>query len=220
MGFLRTIVFLVVVFGPGMAMASELPINEMPMYGGGVPELPGKIAATTSFVATMLAEHGTRENAARAKISRGWRYIALGDLPAAMRHFNQAYLLDPEQGEAYTGMAVVVMSRDQNKAESDALFRRAVLSSKHTTDIFLNYGRFLLRDKRFEEGERQLATGLSIDPDAFSLRFLRAGALAQMGMRSRASEEFRIACEASKQPRTELEEIYAEPYAETCASLN
>lgn len=107
-------------------------IDEVPMYGGmdrsKVPELK---AADEKLIADTSRHYGNREKAAVAFIDQGFRFYRQDNVGMAMRRFNQAWLLDPNNPEVYWGFGSVL--HDQEKM-CDAM--------KHY-DKALSFGRYL-----------------------------------------------------------------------------
>jgi Tfp pilus assembly protein PilF len=89
-------------------------IDEVPMYGGmdrcQVPELK---AGDDKFIADVSRHYGSREKASGAWVEQGFKYYQQDNLGMAMRRFNQAWLLNPNNPEVYTGFASVLF--DQGK---------------------------------------------------------------------------------------------------------
>jgi tetratricopeptide (TPR) repeat protein len=81
--------------------------NLLPKYGN-LPKADWQKAADDAYItATDEEYHGDREKASMDTAMRGWQYLAGGDLEDAMRRFNQAWLLNNENGIALWGMAAV-----------------------------------------------------------------------------------------------------------------
>ena len=92
----------------------RIPIDQVPMYGGmdrnAISELR---TGDENFVASVVAEFGSREKASSAWVNRGFTLYQQDDLAGAMRRFNQAWLLNPNNPEVYWGFASVLT--DQQK---------------------------------------------------------------------------------------------------------
>jgi tetratricopeptide (TPR) repeat protein len=121
---------------------SSRPWNEQPMYGGH-PKTPAMIAADERFIGES-AKYGDRAHASDMSVALGWRYFREGDIATAMKRFNQAWLLDPDNGDAFHGFAVLVMERDHDAVQADRLFREGLAKPRQSPGIYLDYGRFLL----------------------------------------------------------------------------
>ena len=102
---------------------SEEP-NLLPKYGL-VPKNAEQRAADDKFIAEMVQEfHGDRKKAAADTAEGGWYSLRQGDNATAMRRFNEAWLLDAENGAALWGMAEA-RSQKGKFAEALILFDEA-----------------------------------------------------------------------------------------------
>lgn len=98
--------------------------NLLPKYGS-LPKEDWQKAADEKFLAATDEEyHGDRNKASLDTAARGWQYLRGGDLENAMRRFNQAWLLNNNNGIALWGMAAVEASWDKSD-ESLKLFAEA-----------------------------------------------------------------------------------------------
>lgn len=80
-------------------------IDLLPKYGL-LPKNAAQRAADEQFIAAIDQEfHGDRKKAAADIAGRGWYLLRQGDTATAMKRFNQAWLLDAENGSALWGMA-------------------------------------------------------------------------------------------------------------------
>ena len=104
---------------------SAQPADQSPMYGGqdrGADE--SLRAADEKLIADTTRHNGSREKASTAFVGNGFAYYGRDDLVNAMRRFNQAWLLDPNNPEAYFGFAVVLHDKGKN-CEATTQFERA-----------------------------------------------------------------------------------------------
>jgi hypothetical protein len=109
----------------GAALADGYPFNEQPMFGG-QPKTPEMLAADQQFFAATAKFGYTPAQGSDKSVQLGWQYFfQKHDVPTAMKRFNQAWLLDPDNGDAFHGFAVLVMSRDHDATQADALSSRA-----------------------------------------------------------------------------------------------
>jgi len=83
-------------------------IDQMPMYGGmdrqSVPQLK---QADEQLIAETTKEFGSREKASGAFVDQGIRYYKVDNYAAAMRRFNQAWLLNPNNPDVFWGFGIV-----------------------------------------------------------------------------------------------------------------
>lgn len=89
-------------------------IDEAPMYGGidrsQVPEL---VSADQEFISAVTKEFGSREKSSQLWVEQGFKFYNQDRLGMAMRRFNQAWLLNPENAEVFAGFGSVL--HDQGK---------------------------------------------------------------------------------------------------------
>jgi tetratricopeptide (TPR) repeat protein len=99
-------------------------IDQLPMYGGldrqSVPELK---AADEEFISGTTKEFGSREKASDTFVEQGIRYYQQNNYPAAMRRFNQAWLLNSKNPNAFWGFAVVYHDQERICEAKDMIDR-------------------------------------------------------------------------------------------------
>jgi Tfp pilus assembly protein PilF len=77
------------------------------------------------FIRCATKEGASREAASQGVIKLAWQYFYKKDLKTAMRRFNQAWLLDPNNAEAFYGFGVLVSL--QGKTDQAASFYKKAL---------------------------------------------------------------------------------------------
>lgn len=160
---------------------AEYPQNEQPMYGGKPPNALQQ-RADEEFIAHAVKMAGSKEAGAQTSVQLGWKYFfEKQDLATAMKRFNQAYLLDPENGGAYQGMAIIVLTRDKDAAQAEALFKRGISAKRITPDQFVDYARFLLMQQRPADAEKMLLQAVDMDPNYAESQTLLAMAQYEAG---------------------------------------
>jgi Tfp pilus assembly protein PilF len=172
----------------GAAAATDYPPNQIPMYGG-VEKTPAMLQADKTFIAAILAKGVTLAQGSDQMVHLGWDYFRKSDQATAMERFNQAWLLDPDNGDAFHGFAAVVVARDKDVAAADALFQQGLAKPRQSPGIYVDYGRFLLLLKRPADAIAPLRRAVSfpdIGPDAKALLTV---ALFQSGDRTGACAE-------------------------------
>ena len=171
--FRRLVVSLFIAFLSVPVTALARPNNEIPMYGGGEPYPPEVVAANNEFIDTILKRGLTRAQGSDNMVSLGWRYyFERKDIATAMKRFNQAWLLDPDNGDAFHGFAVLVMARDEDAQQADALFQQGLAKPRQSPGIYVDYGRFLLTAKRPADAVTPLRHAVAVagmGPDAEAL---------------------------------------------------
>lgn len=85
--------------------------NLLPKYGS-LPKADWQKAADEKFISAIDEDyHGDRNKASMDMAARGWQYLREGNLSDAMRRFNQAWLLNNNNGAALWGMAAIQASK-------------------------------------------------------------------------------------------------------------
>jgi len=155
------LVFLFLVFTTPDAWSKEWPLNERPMYGGAEKTAEMK-EVDQRYIEGVKAMGFTLKQGAVEAAKRGWTAMRQGDLKTAMKRFNQAWLLDKNNGAAYWGMAAVVADRDHDMEQAGSLFKRALKLLPNDADLHVDYGRFLGKRRWFEQmqGNKQKAVEL------------------------------------------------------------
>lgn len=174
------------------ATAQSYPPNERPMYGG-ADKTPAMEQADEKFIASVLASGYTRRSGAEEAAARGFQSLAKRDFPAAMRRFNQAWLLDPEYPASYHGFALVLIQRDRKPAEAEKMFKKGADLPGASAALLADYGRFLIVTKRPDEAIPALERGAALEGDPDQLKAQRLLADAYYDKR-----EFDKACPLAK----------------------
>ncbi len=103
----------------------DTPINEIPMYGEGL-ESPSIQKANQEFIDQAVKTDGTREKASKAASDRAWQYYyQKHDVSTAMKRFNQAWLLDTNNANAYWGFGIIVGQRAEH-ADTERNLRQSI----------------------------------------------------------------------------------------------
>ena len=159
-------IFLLVVVN---AHAASLPIDELPMYGG--IEKTGDIKKGEEAMIAIIAKAGSsRETVAKDVIKTSFKYFKKGRISSAIKGFNHAWFLDPENGDVYYGFALITESRKGNSEEIEKYYRMAVSKPRVSVEAYVDYGRFLLVQSRFDESLLLLQKALELSPAARNAR--------------------------------------------------
>jgi len=123
-----------------------------------------------AYIAAIEKSGKSRKDVAKEVMRSGWASYQKGDLKSAIRRFNQAWLLDPENGDAYHGFALISTVRDKNADAAEKFFRMALAKPGVSANAYVSYGRFLWIVDRLEEGLFQLQKALKVSPTAHDAR--------------------------------------------------
>jgi len=120
---------------PGGGFAGKR-IDEVPMYGGmDRSQAPDLRAADEKFIADVAAHYGSRDKASAVWVEQGFVFYRQNNNAMAMRRFNQAWLLNPNNAETYTGFASVLF--DEGKYCDAASMTERAFSVGRVQDGFL-----------------------------------------------------------------------------------
>jgi hypothetical protein len=92
--------------------ATDYPINELPMYGNRDKTAEQK-RADEKYIETMTKDGSSRVDAANTVAKVAWNSYYAGNKSTAIKRFNQAWLLDPENQLALWGFAAISFDRNQ-----------------------------------------------------------------------------------------------------------
>jgi Tfp pilus assembly protein PilF len=119
------------------------PISN-PMYGGQDRSANSVLrAADERLIEGTTRQYGSREKASAAFVGNGFAYYARDDLANAMRRFNQAWLLDPNNPDVYFGFGAVLHDKGMNCAAS-AQLDKAASFGRYVQDLTPDAARLLV----------------------------------------------------------------------------
>ena len=95
-------------------------INTVPMYGG-----RPKVPADQEFIETATKEAGSKEIASQQYVELGRNYLDTGHPKTAMKRFNQAWLLNPNNADVFLGFGSVALAQRDADGAID-MFNRAI----------------------------------------------------------------------------------------------
>jgi tetratricopeptide (TPR) repeat protein len=113
--------------------------NEQPMYGN-QPKTVAQQEADKQFIEEVTKAAGSKEKAAGQMIQRGWEFISKGDLSTAMKRFNQAWLLTPDDMNVYWGFGAILGSQEKFN-EAIGMFEKAQSLAPTNARLISDLGR-------------------------------------------------------------------------------
>ena len=138
--------------GCGQGVLSK---NDLPMYGG-LPRTTQEKLADDEFIAEMdrlgaeVDPTGARKVAVKKIQQAAWGFYNKGDYKMAMKRFNQVWLLDPNNADAFFGFAIIMEA--YGKPEEAAKFYRKTLDLNPQADAMSSLAT-LLAKKAFNDLE-------------------------------------------------------------------
>jgi len=146
---MRRFIFTIILATLGMSCASvpftesQTPIDQVPMYGGmdrnAIPELK---KADEKLIAGTTKEFGSRDKASAAFVNRGFTLYYQDDLAKAMKQFNQAWLLNPDNPKVYWGFASVLHDWGRN-CKAMEMINKALGYNQYFTGLYPDAGRLI-----------------------------------------------------------------------------
>lgn len=185
-----------------------LPASEIPMYGetGTTRKLSERDKA---FIESIEKAGKSRKAVAKEVMAQGWVSYGKGDLRTAIRKFNQAWLLDPENGDAYHGFALISTVRDKAADEAEKYFRIALDKPGVNVNAYVDYGRFLWIVERLDESLAQLRKALAVSPTAHNAK-------SNIAMVYYKKKDFSKACEWARGARDNKDDLQPDFLEEMC----
>ncbi|MEO8885209.1 MAG: tetratricopeptide repeat protein [Mucilaginibacter sp.] len=112
---------------------AETEINLIPEYGN-LPKPKEMIAEDQKLIDLAIKTDGTSHKASEHLVSLGFDYLYRGDLKTAMKRFNQAWLLDNKNENAYWGFGAIYFSfNDYDEALKQ--FEKGLLINPNSSNI-------------------------------------------------------------------------------------
>lgn len=117
-------IVLILLFSSALGFAQTAkPDNTLPMYGG-IPATGRYQEVDRKFIEEVIRLAGSREKASERAVQLGWQHFYKGEHDMAMKRFNQAWLLVPDNPDAFWGFGIVMGSRGKYD-ESIKMFERS-----------------------------------------------------------------------------------------------
>ncbi|MFI5160398.1 MAG: tetratricopeptide repeat protein [Sphingobacteriales bacterium] len=182
------------------AQSQDCPenINKLPMYGG-VKKCKEQIEDDKEFLATCDKTGKSRRELSEHFVMRGWQYLRSGKPDTSMMRFNQAWLLDSLNVEAYWGFADL-LGMQQKFKESIPFFERFLKANPHNARVLQDesttYGNlfYQTKDKKYLEAcITCLKNAAAIEPQNGQLYGLLTNAYSYYMQRDSARKYFKIA---------------------------
>ncbi len=158
--------FLLIQTGTSEAQFSQKPV---PMWEG-VERSAADLENDKNFVREAVNKaEGSRKHAVRILVNTGWRRIGEGDPNHAIRAFNQAWLVDPDEPTVFWGFAVATHMRGDKTVDVVRWFNRtrALMVARKITDnanLEVDQGRVLESRGEDERARAFFERAIELDP--------------------------------------------------------
>lgn len=146
----RIFVFtIILLFGSSiLSYAQQENKNEIPMYGG-VPRTPEEQKIDDKFIQEVVKQFGSREAAVKNGLQLAWSYYyKKNDPKTSMKRFNQVWLLDPNNADAFYGFAFLTSLQGKTD-EAIQLYKKALELNPNHPMALANLARSY-KDKSYE----------------------------------------------------------------------
>ncbi len=169
------------IFRVGGATAQSESSEKLPMYGQpGIARPENLKKIDEDLIRDSTFRFGNRQAASRALAEQGWASVRKGTLDTAMRRFNEAWLLNPKNYQAFWGFGAVLSEQGKlaeaieqletaRELNDDPKQRVALLSDLGA--VHSSYGARLPADKQLDRAQHfviannRFAESLEIDPN-------------------------------------------------------
>lgn len=124
---------------------SRVALDQLPMYGGVDRSSEAQLqAADEVLIEDTIKDFGSREKASAAFVESGFMLYLQDDLAAAMRRFNQAWVLNPDNPGVYWGFASVLQDQGKN-CEAMEMVERSLDFGQYLPGLYPDAGRIIVR---------------------------------------------------------------------------
>jgi tetratricopeptide (TPR) repeat protein len=137
--------------------------NDQPLYGN-QPKTREQLAADKRFIDEIVRQAGSREAGSRAFVQKGWKFIAQRDAVTAIKRFNQAWLLDPNNADAFWGLGAALGLRadyDRSLEMFESARRLKPSSARLLSDYARTYTMKASAGSASQKSDLDRAVGLS-----------------------------------------------------------
>jgi len=182
---LRRALFTAIILGTSLASASAL---EKPLWEE-LTKTPEMYAADKKFVEDISKVHnGDLKTGATYSVLQGWDAFSKGDMDVAIRRFNQAWLLDPENGDIYWGFAIATHVRGDGLEQSERWFAEAERLIPNNAPLLAHHGRVLDETGQPGRARTYFEKALAIDPNDVVAHTGMVRVLTQLGDKAGADK--------------------------------
>lgn len=156
-------------------------IRLYPKFGDAVKD-EAQLAADQALIEDYTKQQGSRRKGSEVLVGLGFNYLYRGDVKTAMYRFNQAWLLDPENENAFWGFASVYFSLkafDLSLKQLNEGLKLNPKSSNILTDIGTIHMTYYQEDndeKEFKKAMAFFTQSYDIDPKNTNTLFKRSAA--------------------------------------------
>jgi tetratricopeptide (TPR) repeat protein len=187
--------------GAAVQAAELLPDNEdAQLEAGAFLLFSGQFEKARTHAQKILAKNTKN---IRARVLLGNATAGLKDTDAAIREFEDAIRLDPQQSEIYAGLAVLKASAGERE-EAEKIFKQAIELDPKASNSRLALARFYWSTERLADTEKTLLDAHKTLPGNSQVNLTLAFFLQATKRAKEAEPYFRAAVAADSDPRVRL----------------
>lgn len=148
---MKKILFLIILSQLSCKSQTNCPegINLLPMYGE-VKKCEQQIELDNEFILESEKQFKDRKEASKYYVSKGWEYFYKEDDDTSMKRFNQAWLLDKTNSEAYWGFGNL-LGRKNEFEKSVKYLQKSIDLDPNNAKVFecisTSYGQIFFKTK-------------------------------------------------------------------------
>lgn len=138
--------------------------NEVPLWEG-VEKSAEDLKNDEQLVKRSIELAGDRKTAVEFAIRLAWSEVSKNDPNSAIRRFNQAALIDPDQPQIYWGFAIATHIRGDELKDVERWIARTKSMIKTDPRIYSDHGRILGERQMPEKAKPLFEEALALDPN-------------------------------------------------------
>jgi cellulose synthase operon protein C len=174
--------------------------EEAQLDSGALLLVSGKFAEARAQAEKVLTKD---DKSIRARVLLGNATAGLKDTDTAIKEFEEAIRLDPQQAGVYTGLALLKASTGERE-EAERIFKQAIAIDPKSTNARMALAQFYWSGDRPEDAEKTLKEAHDIAPTDSQVNVTLAVFLQAMKRGKEAEPYLRAAAEADKDPRLKM----------------
>ena len=156
--FVKILLVIVLCFVPVVGQAKETPMWE------GVKKTTSQQAADKAFLRHMKKlTRGNMAVGARNAIKKGWQFVAKRNPDMAIKRFNQAWLMKPNNPNIHWGFAIATFMQGAPLSVVEKHFKKAERRLKKAA-LYSDHGRILGERKKYKKAIIYFKKSLAINP--------------------------------------------------------
>ncbi|MFE0015670.1 tetratricopeptide repeat protein [Mesorhizobium sp. NPDC059054] len=148
-----------------LVVATDASAKEMPLWEGLQKNARMMEADKKLIESVRQSTNGDLKAGAKRAIELGWQSFETRDFETAIRRFNQAWLLDPENPAIYWGFALVTHQRGEPLETVERWFAETEKRIPNVVPLLSDHGRILEEQNEDKRAVEYFNRALAIDPD-------------------------------------------------------